>query len=79
MNKDYRILNGNFGPLRKKLPAKMPQGAFRMLISLTLKDLVNMELVVFCDPKNITRGGVPDAGGGGGGKRILGGIWWGGG
>ena len=36
----------------------MAEIAFRMLISLTLKDPVNMESVVFCDPKNITRGGV---------------------
>ena len=36
----------------------MPEIAFRMLILLTLKDPVNMESVVFCDPKNITRGGV---------------------
>ena len=53
------ICNGNFDPLRKKLPTKMAEIAFRMLISLTLKDPVNMESVVFCDPKNITRGGVP--------------------
>ena len=42
----------------KKLPTKKPEIAFRMLISLTLKDPVNMESVVFCDPKNIMRGGV---------------------
>ena len=36
----------------------MPEIAFRMLISLTLKDPVNIESVVFCDPKNIMRGGV---------------------
>ena len=32
--------------------------AFRMLISPTLKDPVNMVLVMFCDPENIARGGV---------------------
>ena len=36
----------------------MAEIAFRMLNSLTLKDPVNMESVVFRDPKNITRGGV---------------------
>ena len=40
----------------------MAEIAFRMLISLTLKDPVNMESVVFRDPKNITRGGVPGGG-----------------
>ena len=34
------------------------QKALRVLILLTLKDPVNMESVVFHDPKNITRGGV---------------------
>ena len=37
----------------------MAEIALRMLISLTLKDPVNMESVVFRDPKNITRRGVP--------------------
>ena len=36
----------------------MAEIAFRMLISLTLKDPVDMESVVFCDLKNITRGQV---------------------
>ena len=36
----------------------MAEILFRILISLTLKDPVNMESVVFRDPKNITRGGV---------------------
>ena len=36
----------------------MAEIAFRMLISLTLKDPVNMESVVFRDPKNMTRAGV---------------------
>ena len=35
----------------------MPEIAFRMLISLTLRDPVNIESVMFCDLKNITKGG----------------------